>query len=250
VTPRHVLVIAPHGAVGGAVARELRRRGARVTGAGRTPPEPGVVDAFHAFELSSAAWPALYETAAGGGPLDGVVYAAGVGTFGRTEAIPPENARAAFDVNFWAIADAARAAAGRWTRDGTPGCFLAVLSIAGRRAVPFEAYYGASKAAAARFLEALQLEVPSSIHFVAACPGLIRTPFRSRAAWRGMPEPSATGGATPEETAVALCDLLEGSRRSRVIGWRERAIDLADRFLPGLYDRLVLRPRVARMIRP
>ena len=248
--PRHVLVIAPHGTVGGAVARELRRRGVRVTGAGRTPPEPGVVDGFHPVDLSAAAWPDLYRTVAGDGPLDSIVYAAGVGTFGRTDAIPAEEARAAFDVNFWSIANAARAAAERWVRDDTPGCFLAVLSIAGRRAVPFEAYYGASKAAAARFLEALQLEVPPSIRFVAACPGLIRTPFRSRAVWHGMPEPSAAGGANPRETAAALCDLLEGSRRSRVIGWRERAIDLADRFAPGLYDRLVLRPRIAREKRP
>lgn len=243
---RHVLVIAPHGTVGGAVARELRRRGARVTGAGRTPPDSGVVDAFFPIDLSAAAWPALYDAAAGDGPLDGIVYAAGVGIFGRTGAIPPEEARSAFDVNFWAVTDAARAAADRWVRGAAPGCFLAVLSIAGRRAVPFEAYYGASKAAAARYLEALQLEVPSSIRLVAAFPGLIRTPFRSRAAWHGMPEPPASDGATPEETAVALCDLLEGSRTSRVIGWRERAIDLADRFLPGLYDRLVLRPRAAR----
>lgn len=249
-TPRHVLVIAPHGTVGGAVARELRRRGARVTGAGRTPPDGGVVDAFHPVDLSAVAWPALYAAAAGNGPLDGIVYAAGVGTFGRTCAIPPEEARAALEVNFWALADAARAAADRWVRDETPGCFLAVLSIAGRRAVPFEAYYGASKAAAARFLEALQLEVPSSIRLVAACPGLIQTPFRSRTAWRGMPEPLASGGATSEETAAALCDLLEGSRRSRILGWRERAIDLADRILPGLYDRLILRPRAARETRP
>jgi short-subunit dehydrogenase len=247
VTPRHVLVIAPHGTVGGAVARELRRRGVRVTGAGRTPPDAGVVDAFLPLDLSATSWPALYSAVAGDGPLDGIVYAAGVGTFGRTGSISPEEARTGFHVNFWAVTDAARAAADRWVRDGTPGCFLAVLSIAGRRAVPFEAYYGASKAAASRFLEALQLEVPSSIQFIGACPGLIRSPFRSRAAWRGMAEPRATGGADPEEAAVALCDLLEGSRKSRVIGWRERAIDLADRFLPGLYDRLVLRPRVARV---
>lgn len=249
-TPRHALVIAPHGAVGGAVARELRRRGARVTGAGRTPPDAGAVDAFLPLDLSAASWPQLYASAAGAAPLDAIVYAAGIGTFGRTGAIPPEDARAVFEVNFWAVTDAARAAADRWVRDATPGCFLAVLSIAGRRAVPFEAYYGASKAAAVRFLEALQLEVPPSIRFVAACPGLIRTPFRSRSVWHGMPMLPADGGATPEKTAVALCDLLEGSRTSRVIGWRERAIDLADRFAPGLYDRLVLRPRVARENRP
>jgi NAD(P)-dependent dehydrogenase (short-subunit alcohol dehydrogenase family) len=250
VTLRHVIVIAPHGAVGSAVSRELKRRGSRVTGAGRTRPDAGIVDTFFPTNFSRTAWSELFASAAEGGSLDGVVYAAGAGVFGRTAAIPPEEARAAFDVNFWAMADAAHAAVERWVRDASPGCFLAILSIAGRRAVPFEAYYGASKAAAVRYLEALQLEVPESIRIVAACPGLIRTPFRSRATWHGMPEPPVSGGATPEETAASLCDLLEGSRQSRVIGWRERAIDLADRLLPGAYDRLVLRRRVAREIRP
>ncbi|HQQ76650.1 MAG TPA: SDR family oxidoreductase [Thermoanaerobaculia bacterium] len=249
-TPRHALVIAPHGAVGNAVAGELRRRGARVTGAGRTPPDPGVVDSFLPLDLASADWPRLLAEASGDGPLDAIVYAAGSGAFGLAGSIPEDQGRAVFEINFWALTEAARAAAARWTRDGTPGTFLAVLSIAGRRAVPFESYYGASKAAALRFLEVLDLETPESIRFVAAAPGLIRSPFRSRAAWHGMAEPPATGGASPGETAVALCALLEGSRESRVIGWRERAIDLADRFAPGLYDRLVLRPRIARGHRP
>jgi len=48
---------------------------------------------------------------------------------------------------------------------------------------------------------------------------------------------------------VSLCDLLEGSRRARVLGWRERAIDFTDRVFPGLYDRLVLRRRVRRDLR-
>jgi short-subunit dehydrogenase len=245
-----VLVIAPHGAVGSAVAGELRRRGAHVTGAGRTPPDPGVVDSFLPLDLASADWPGLLADASGDGPLDAIVYAAGSGAFGLAGAIPEDQGRAVFEINFWALSEAARAAAARWTRDGTSGTFLAVLSIAGRRAVPFESYYGASKAAALRFLEVLDLETPESIRFVAAAPGLIRSPFRSRAAWYGMPEPPATGGASPGDTAAALCALLEGSRESRVIGWRERAIDLADRFAPGLYDRLVLRPRVARGNRP
>jgi NAD(P)-dependent dehydrogenase (short-subunit alcohol dehydrogenase family) len=245
VKPRHALVIAPHGAVGGAVARELARRGVHVSGAGRTPPGPRTVGRFLPVEVETADWRSLYAAASADGNVDAVVYAAGNAAFGATGSIPAERARAAFEVNFWALASAATAAADRWEKGGDPSCFVAVLSIAGRRAVPFESYYGASKAAALRFLEALQLEAPPGVRFVGACPGLIRSPFRSRAAWFGMQEPFGGGGATPGETAVAICDLLEGTRRSRVIGWRERAIDLADRVAPGLYDRLVLRRRVA-----
>ncbi|HQR44981.1 MAG TPA: SDR family oxidoreductase [Thermoanaerobaculia bacterium] len=248
-TVRHALVIAPHGGVGSAVARELRRRGARVSGAGRTTPDDGLVDAFHPVELAGADWAALFDRVAAGGPLDAVVYAAGTAAFGRTASIPLDEARATFDVNFWPLAASARAAAARWERDGVPGCFLAVLSIAGLRAVPFEAFYGASKAAAVRFLDALQLEVSPSIRLIPACPGLIRTAFREHARWHGVTAPESAYGATPEEAAAALCDLLEGSRRARVLGWRERSIDLADRIFPGLYDRLVLRRRVQKDLR-
>ena len=249
-TPRHALVISPHGGVGGAVARELARRGTRVSGAGRTPPDAGVVSAFLSVDFATADWPALYERAAAGGPLDAVVYAAGAGAFGRTGEIPFHEARATFEVNFWALEEAARAAVARWEHERTPGCFLAVLSIAGRRAVPFEAFYGASKAAAVRFLETLQLEVSEGIRLVPACPGLIRTSFREHARWFGLANQTGDYGASPDETASALCDLLEGTRTVRVLGWRERAIDLADRLFPGLYDRMVLRRRVRGRFRP
>jgi short-subunit dehydrogenase len=249
-TVRHALVIAPNGGVGGAVARELRRRGVLVSGTGRTAPGEGVVNAFYPVDLAGVDWAALYDRVAAGTPLDAVVYAAGSAAFGRTGAIPLKEARAMFDVSFWPLAAAARAAAARWERERTAGCFLAVLSIAGLRAVPFEAFYGASKAAAVRFLEALQLEVSPTIRLIPACPGLIRTSFREHAKWYGLTPLSSKYGASPEMTAEALCDLLQGRRRVRVIGWRERAIDLADRFLPGLYDRLVLRRRVERENRP
>lgn len=245
-TPRHALVISPHGGIGGAVACELRRRGARVSGAGRTPPASGVVDVFHPIDLAGLDWAALYERVAADRPLDAIVYAAGTAAFGRTADIPVEDARAAFEVNFWALAAAARAAVTRWEGEKTAGCFLAVLSIAGLRAVPFEALYGASKAAAVRYLETLQLEVSPFIRLVPACPGLIRTAFREHARWHGVAPEASDYGASPEMAAGALCDLLEGSRRARVIGWREQAINLADRLLPGLYDRLILRRRVSR----
>ena len=87
-TVRHALVIAPHGGVGAAVARELRRRGFRVSGAGRTAPETGLVEAFFTIDLATTDWPSLYDHVAETRPLGAVVYAAGAGAFGRTPEIP------------------------------------------------------------------------------------------------------------------------------------------------------------------
>jgi short-subunit dehydrogenase len=115
-----------------------------------------------------------------------------------------------------------------------------------RRAVPFEAHYAASKAAAARFIECLHLEHEGDgLRFVPVYPGMLRTPFRTEAEWFGLAPPGG-GGADARGAARAIVAVLRGRRRSRVIGWRERAIDLADRVSPALYDRAVLRRRVLR----
>ena len=112
-----------------------------------------------------------------------------------------------------------------------------------------ESYYAASKAAAARFLECLQLEYGhKKIGFICVFPGLLNTGFRRSAAWYGLKPAFADEGADPQKTAHAVIDLLEGKRKTRILGWRERAIALADRLLPGLYDRVVLRGRVERLM--
>ncbi len=126
---------------------------------------------------------------------------------------------------------------------------VAILSIAARCAVPFEAYYSASKAAAQRFLECLQLEYSrTGIAFISAFPGLLRTSFRAQSEWYGIQRTPNEGGADVRTTAEAVINLLRGRRKARVIGWRERSIDLADRLFPGLYDRTVLRTRVQKAL--
>jgi hypothetical protein len=43
--------------------------------------------------------------------------------------------------------------------------------------------------------------------------------------------------------------MLAGRRTPAVLGFRERAIDLADRVSPALYDKLVLRQRTRKRLR-
>src|SRR5439155_21656481 len=107
----------------------------------------------------------------------------------------------------------------------------------------------ASKAAAQRFLECLQLEYSrTGIAFISAFPGLLRTSFRAQSEWYGIQRTPNEGGADVRTTAEAVINLLRGRRKARVIGWRERSIDLADRLFPGLYDRTVLRTRVQKAL--
>lgn len=245
---RHVLVVGGGGGLGGAIVGHLADEGLSVAVAGRSRCADVRVASRRVIDATAVDWRELLASveAETGTGLDGIVFVAGTAVFGRTARVPVEHARRVFELNFWACAAAATAAAQHWLGGGRRGTFVAVLSIVARRAVPFEAHYAASKAAAARFLECLHLEHEGDgLRFVAVYPGMLRTPFRSASQWFGLAPPGIAGAETAS-TARAIVGVLTGRRRSRVIGWRERTIDLADRVAPELYDRAVLRRRVSR----
>ena len=177
----------------------------------------------------------LAEAAAALGPVDALVWCAGTPVMGRTLEVPMPAAREAFATSFWAMQSAVRALVpGMITRGG--GAILVVLSIAALRAVPHEAYYGAAKAAATRWLECLAHEVQGQgVAVKMLFPGFVDTGFLERGGFWGMGGPPRVRGSglSAEDVARAACDLLEGPASRRVLGWRERGIVLADRALPG-----------------
>jgi short-subunit dehydrogenase len=249
---QHAVVVGASGGVGKLVAEGLDAEGVLISTVGRRPsPHPG---ARHqrCEDLGGLDWTASYREAEhlAGVPIDAVVYVAGDAAFGRTRAVPVERARALFEANMWAPAAAALAADALWQAPRR-GTFVSVSSISARRAVPFEAYYCASKAACARFLDALRLEHPDDrVVFASVYPGRLSTGFRAKADWYGAARDAApTEGSDPRSVARAILDVLHRRRGGRVIGARERAIDLADRLSPALYDRLVLRRRVRKATR-
>jgi NAD(P)-dependent dehydrogenase (short-subunit alcohol dehydrogenase family) len=247
-----VLVVGGAGLLGRSIVSHLADRGYKVAVAGRTKPADERVKRFYQVDVTSVDWRSLYNTIEKqtDGSIDAVIFVAGSAVFGRTSLIPVEEARQTFEINFWSSTTAALAAAEYWEQRRIEGTFVAILSISARLAVPFEAYYSASKAGAQRFLECLQLEYASrNQRFICAFPGRLKTPFRRQAAWYGMDPNFVDIGADPRKTAWAVIRLLEGNRRSRVIGWRERGVDLANRFLPGLYDRVILRRRIERLFK-
>jgi NAD(P)-dependent dehydrogenase (short-subunit alcohol dehydrogenase family) len=249
---KQVLVVGGGGGLGRTLVQRLLDQEYQVIVAGRTRPPQENVRRFYEIDASSVDWLALYriieeDTAS---PVDAIIFVAGNAVFGRTSLIPLERARQTMELNFWACTNSARSAAEYWDQKGQAGKFVAILSIVARKAVPFEAYYAASKAAAGRFLECLQLEYAQrNVEFVCAYPGTLKTPFRRQAEWYGLKPADGDGGADLQKTAEAIVKLLAGSRKTRVIGWRERSLDFAERILPGLYDRVVLQPRVRRMLR-
>jgi NAD(P)-dependent dehydrogenase (short-subunit alcohol dehydrogenase family) len=244
---KQVLIVGGTGGLGSALVRQLLDQNLGVVVAGRSRTTDNRVRHSYVIDATFGEWRSLYTTIEreSGKPIDAVVFVAGTAAYGRTALFPPERARSIFELNFWACSTAAKLVAEYWVETQRAGTFVAVLSIVARRGVPFEAYYSASKAAAARFLECLDLEYAAKgIRFVSAFPGTLNTPFRETADWYGIEPSLGDRGADVQRTAHAILKLLEGSRMARVIGWRERIIDLTDRLMPGLYDRMILRRRV------
>lgn len=249
---KQIVVVGGGTGLGGALVKNLLDQGRGVVVMGRTKPAGGLpIQKFYRIDATRVDWTSHFsaiekETEV---PIDAVIFVAGSGVFGKASHIPMEGARQVFELNFWACTSAARAAAEYWAGLGRPGKFVSILSIAALRAVPMESYYAASKAAAARFLECLQLEYGhKKIEFISVFPGLLNTGFRRSAEWYGLKPAFADEGADVHKTARAVIALLEGKRKTRVLGWRERTIAVMDRVVPGLYDRMVLRGRAERLM--
>lgn len=243
--PGHAIVVGGSSGIGAATARTLEERGWDVTVLSRRPANGTrgrwiECDVAGDASVDGAVGRAIDQA----GPPRAVVYSAGLLVAGRTLAVPPERARDVFEVNFWGVQRVVRRVfpvmAER--REGT---IMAVLSIAALRAIPFEADYAASKAACARWLECFALEAArDGVRVGYLAPGFVPTGFLERSGWHGMQPPKVSGSNVDAgDVGRAVVELVEGRRRRAVFGWRETAITVADRLLPGAYDRL-LRARI------
>ncbi|MDP9148770.1 MAG: SDR family oxidoreductase [Myxococcota bacterium] len=238
----HAIVVGSSSGLGRAVAARLRSAGHVVSGLSRRASAADAVDSSHPCDVTepTSLRTAIAAAVAAHGPPEVLVYAAGMPAMGRTLAVPEAEARRCFEVNFWGLDRAVREVLPLMS-ERRRGAIIGLSSIAALRAVPYEAFYAASKAAAARYLGCLAHEgtkIGVRVHYLNI--GYIDTGFAEKGGWFGMPTPSGRGsGLRPEDVAEAVLDLLSGHRISDTIGWKERAIALADRLVPELYDRLL-----------
>jgi 3-dehydrosphinganine reductase len=240
----HAMVVGGSSGIGLAIARALRARGHVVSSLARHAAPASSVDASYLCDVTSPGeLPGAIDQATRAlGPIRVLVYSAGAAAMGRTLDIPVDEARRCLETSFWGLDATVRAVVpGMIAR--RQGAILAISSIVALRAVPFEAYYAASKAAVTRYLGCLAHEMrPHGVHVHALHAGLIDTGFFERSGWWGMKPPSVKGsGVTPDDAARAAMALLDSGRESVVLGWRERIIALGDRIAPSLYDRVLRR---------
>lgn len=119
------------------------------------------------------------------GRLDVLVNNAGYGFYGAVEDVPIDEARRQFEVNVFGLARLAQLALPVMRAQGS-GRIVNISSMGGRFAMPFGAWYHATKFAVEGLSDALRQEVaPFGVHVVVVQPGAIATE------WGGISAESA-----------------------------------------------------------
>jgi NAD(P)-dependent dehydrogenase (short-subunit alcohol dehydrogenase family) len=189
--------------------------------------------------------------------LDGLVACAGWGLAGSVEDTPLTEARAQLETNFWGAVRVVQHALPVMRRQRR-GRIVLMSSIGGVVALPFQAFYSASKFALEGYAEALAYEVaPFGIAVTLVEPGNVATEFTERRQVAAAPDETGyaeaaaraittmaedeANGVEPDRVAAVVQRVLEARRpprRASVGRADERVGILAKRLLPfRLFER-------------
>jgi len=253
---RVVLITGASSGIGRAAALAYAARGAHVVLAARR--ESALRDAAREVEaLGVRALPVrcdvtseedvarlIHETRDAFGGLDFLINNAGLGLYGPVEGFSETQLRQVFEINFFGLVRVTRAAL-PLLRERAPGSqVLNVSSVLGHRGLPLLGGYGASKAAVNLLTESLRAELAAEgIRVLLVSPGLTETEFRdarlNAEGWRQDAIP--LNAMSAEAVAQALVSASHRERRETVLTLPGRAMVLANRLAPGLFDRVARR---------
>jgi NAD(P)-dependent dehydrogenase (short-subunit alcohol dehydrogenase family) len=172
------------------------------------------------------------------GAIDTLVNNAGVGFAARFEEQSIEDFRRVMEVNFWGAVYASKAALPQMRRQPAGGVIINVSSIMGKRGMPYETAYCASKFALAGFSEALRTEVMSDkIDVSTIFPGAVETEiFETSANQTGLQFP----GYLPKFPARQLARMIVQDARfpqpEVVMAMDAQAINFFNTVAPNLMD--------------
>ena len=205
--------------IGRAVAHALHERGVSLGLASRSGDDLGldgvlaqVCDVRERDQVESAVAAAVERF----GRLDILVANAGVGAYGPLLELAPEHLEEMIDVNVRGTIYAVRAALPHLLESGEAD-IVTIASEAGRRGVPFEAVYCASKFAQVGFTRSLDHELRErGVRCTNVCPGGVATDF---AMGRGRtPEmPELQGMMSAGDVAEVVLFVLTRPRNHRIL---------------------------------
>jgi len=205
--------------IGAAVARSLSNAGVALGLASRSGDDLGLPDALGLecdVRVASQVEDAVAKTVERFGRLDICVANAGVGSYHPLVDTPLEHLEQMIDVNLKGTIYAARSAIPHLIESGE-GDLVTVASEAGRRGLPGEAVYCASKFGQVGLTRALDHELRErGIRCTNVCPGGVATDFALEEG-RGRTSDVLPGMMTAEDVAEVVLFVLERPRHLRIL---------------------------------
>lgn len=252
VNRRRALVTGASSGIGEAVCRLLAREGYRVALLARRAErlervraelagdghvvlpcdlcEPASIDA------------ALRELDGAFGGLELLVNNAGLGYRARVEELEPSLLRRVFDTNVTGLLLACRAALPLLRRGERP-VVVNVSSVVGRRGIPGQAAYSASKAAVSSIGQALRVEwADEGIAVCTLSPGLTATGFfEAQPNPARLPDPDLARSQGPDDVAREVLALDRDPQPERFMRRKWQLLGLLTLVAPRLSDRILMR---------
>ncbi len=216
---RVALVTGASRGIGAAVARSLDAAGVQLGLASRSGDDLGIAGAVaQPCDVRSAADLEAIVAATVGrfGRLDILVVNAGVGAYGPFLDLPAEHLEEMIDVNVKGAIYAARAALPHLVRSDVADLVM-IASEAGRRGLPLEAVYCASKFAQVGLTAALDHELrEQGVRCTNVCPGGVATDF-AMGRGRTPDMPQLGGMMAPDDVAETVMFVLTRPRTHRIL---------------------------------
>jgi NADP-dependent 3-hydroxy acid dehydrogenase YdfG len=205
--------------IGAAVSRALSEAGVSVGLASRSGDDLGLPSALGV--ACNVADPAEVNSAVAAtverfGRLDILVANAGVGAYGPFLELSPEHLEEMIDVNLKGTLYAVRAALPHLL-ESPEADIVTLASEAGRRGLPFEAVYCASKFGQVGFTRALDHELrEQGVRCTNVCPGGVATDFALDDS-RGRTPDALPGMMSAEDVAEVVMFVLTRPRNHRIL---------------------------------
>lgn len=205
--------------IGAAVARALSKEGVKLGLASRSGADLGLPDALGLVcdvrELAQVEQ-AVAATVERFGRLDICIANAGVGSYHPFTELPLEHLEEMIDINLKGTIYAYRAAIPHLVASGE-GDLVTVASEAGRRGLPGEAVYCASKFGQVGLTRSLDHEMrEKNVRCTNVCPGGVATDF-ALAEGYGRPADVLPGMMTAEDVAEIVLFVLTRPRNHRIL---------------------------------
>lgn len=216
---RVALITGASRGIGAATARTLADAGARVALASRSGDNPGIEGAFarecdvrRADSLDSM----VAATVAHFGRLDILVVNAGVGAYGSYLDLPSDDLEEMIDVNVKGALYTVRSALPELLKSDAAD-IVTIASEAGRRGLPYEVAYSASKFAQVGMTRALDHELrEQGIRCTSVCPGGVATDF-AMGHGRTPDMPQLAGMMSPQDVAEVVLFVVTRPRNHRLL---------------------------------